>query len=582
MSLRCRFRVGEAASFLALYAVLLLLLAQPALALEPPGWDLKTIAEGVDFSQIALEGDQLVYGPVEGSAGGDIFLYDLATDQLRTLVQGSLTGHEGRQFDGEHLVYLSPGNGKRDIYLFTLSNGETLPVGESGLFYVAPQLSGDLVVWGQETAQSFVSSLWVYRISSAEKIKLDEGEASVYPDSALADHGWVVWRRFEKPDGTVWAFSEDADEKRELEALRGSRGSDLEDIDDGSLYYVRPAGAVYELRALELASGESRVLRSGPSDFQSVRASGGRVAWASWDAAGSYLALLDLASGQETRIATPAYTAGNLALNGEFLTWRGDPRTSAHRVSISYLFAYEIDSGKLTRLTAPQVYPGAGRTDAGRVAFQASAWNTNGQRIVVGTPSAGPPGFIDVRGTHPYRTPILGLQEEGGITGYEGPDGSAFRPDATLNRAQLAKMLAEALDVPVSEELESPFVDLGPDDEDLYPHEYVAALSALGIIKGVDVTHFAPWAPVTRAQLVTLAVRSVQKVRPPGLLAPPDWWMRFTLGSFDQVHGPTMTLAERNGLLDGLVGFGKGWDPWAPASRGEAAQVLWNAMTLRD
>ncbi|MCZ7662922.1 MAG: hypothetical protein M5U22_08330 [Thermoleophilia bacterium] len=50
------------------------------------------------------------------------------------------------------------------------------------------------------------------------------------------------------------------------------------------------------------------------------------------------------------------------------------------------------------------------------------------------------------------------------------------------------------------------------------------------------------------------------------------------MGPFDAVHGPTMLRAELNGPLDGLVGYGRKWDPWVPATRGEAAQVLWNVL----
>jgi hypothetical protein len=51
-----------------------------------------------------------------------------------------------------------------------------------------------------------------------------------------------------------------------------------------------------------------------------------------------------------------------------------------------------------------------------------------------------------------------------------------------------------------------------------------------------------------------------------------------TVGDFDPGHAPFMPLAEYNGLLDGLVGFDRGWDPWLPATRGEVAQILWNVL----
>ena len=51
-----------------------------------------------------------------------------------------------------------------------------------------------------------------------------------------------------------------------------------------------------------------------------------------------------------------------------------------------------------------------------------------------------------------------------------------------------------------------------------------------------------------------------------------------TLGMFDPTHGPNMAYAEYNGILEDVVGFGPGWNPWLPASRAEVAQMLYNAM----
>ena len=41
---------------------------------------------------------------------------------------------------------------------------------------------------------------------------------------------------------------------------------------------------------------------------------------------------------------------------------------------------------------------------------------------------------------------------------------------------------------------------------------------------------------------------------------------------------PMMDIQEYDifqGTLDGVVGFGPGWDPWAPATRAEVAQIIW-------
>ncbi len=79
---------------------------------------------------------------------------------------------------------------------------------------------------------------------------------------------------------------------------------------------------------------------------------------------------------------------------------------------------------------------------------------------------------------------------------------------------------------------------------------------------------------IGRAQLVTMIVRAAQRLAPQSLASPPAGFTG-TLGRFDPVHGPTMAVAEHNGLMKDVVGFGPGWDPWASATRGEMAAMLW-------
>lgn len=190
--------------------------------------------------------------------------------------------------------------------------------------------------------------------------------------------------------------------------------------------------------------------------------------------------------------------------------------------------------------------------------------------------------FRDVAPSHPYSLAVYALRAAGVVHGYATADGWEFRPENSLWRAQFAKMICGVLGLPVTEDLTSPFQDLGPDDStSLYPHEYVAAAYAAGITVGTSPTSFSPWAEITRAQLVTMVVRAVQGRAPGALVGSPPGWPG-TLGLFDLTHGPTMRIAEYNGLLAGMEGFGPSWDPWAPASRGEAAELLFRLMMLLE
>lgn len=184
--------------------------------------------------------------------------------------------------------------------------------------------------------------------------------------------------------------------------------------------------------------------------------------------------------------------------------------------------------------------------------------------------------FPDVDSHHPYYTAIESMADAGIIGGYL--DGT-FGPDNPVLRAQFAKMICGTRAIPVDESLVAPFVDLGQDDPaTLYPHEYVAAAYANGITQGLTPTRYGPYEEITRAQVITMVVRAARNLRPGVLLDPPADF-DCTIPDFSSTHYPQLRTAEYNGLLTGLRGFGRGWDPWARSSRGECAQILWNLMT---
>ena len=109
----------------------------------------------------------------------------------------------------------------------------------------------------------------------------------------------------------------------------------------------------------------------------------------------------------------------------------------------------------------------------------------------------------------------------GMISGYE--DGS-FRPDAKITRAEMAKMIANALKLSVESDATTDFAD----DMDIptWAKGAVAAMKSLGIVAGTGNNRFNPDAPTTRAEAVTvllkmLAHQSVAQQNPPR--PSPDW-----------------------------------------------------------
>lgn len=189
-----------------------------------------------------------------------------------------------------------------------------------------------------------------------------------------------------------------------------------------------------------------------------------------------------------------------------------------------------------------------------------------------------PPSFADVPEDHDYFQAILAMAAAGVVNGYQEPGGArTFRPDDSIRRQHFAKMIAEALDIPVSEEDECVFPDVDASGAgSLYPDNYVAAVAGRGITKGTSTSppRFSPWREITRAQVLTMVIRAAEAVMP-GRLSEPGAGFSGALPANDPTHGRNIRWAEANGLLEGIRPLA-GWDIWAPASRGEVAQILWN------
>jgi branched-chain amino acid transport system substrate-binding protein len=199
-------------------------------------------------------------------------------------------------------------------------------------------------------------------------------------------------------------------------------------------------------------------------------------------------------------------------------------------------------------------------------------------------------GFSDVPITHAYGAAIEAMAEAGVISGF--PDGT-FRPDQPVIRQQFAKMIVKTLGLEISGNEPCPFRDVGrnmdPADPH-YPRQYVAVCAQEGITLGKTATTFAPYANITRAQLLTMVVRGAALF---GVLDDPSpaYYQGTSEGTHrfrswnDPNHAPSVQMAEFNGLLEGILpddSSGLAWDPYGKASRGEVAQILWRLRQKID
>jgi hypothetical protein len=194
--------------------------------------------------------------------------------------------------------------------------------------------------------------------------------------------------------------------------------------------------------------------------------------------------------------------------------------------------------------------------------------------IVVPLALAAPPSFPDVPETHPYFAAITDLASRGAIGGYA--DGH-FGPSDQVTRQQFAKMIVLAAGYPVSEADVCPFRDVARSGAaGLFPDNYVAVCAARGITTGKTATTFDPYGNITRYQVVSMAMRTADDLRPGLLTPPPAAWTAGFPWAGDPFHGANAARAAYNGLLVGLDLAAL--EPSAAMTRGEVAQVLYNLL----
>lgn len=120
------------------------------------------------------------------------------------------------------------------------------------------------------------------------------------------------------------------------------------------------------------------------------------------------------------------------------------------------------------------------------------------------------PGFTDVSESHKYYSSIAALVEKGIIQGYE--DGT-FREEATLTRAEMAKMIAIGFDLNLDHPVEAHyFSDV---KEDSVYSVYVQALLNYDITKGIMPNLFGPSDKVTRGQIASFIIRGEEALATP-------------------------------------------------------------------
>lgn len=111
-------------------------------------------------------------------------------------------------------------------------------------------------------------------------------------------------------------------------------------------------------------------------------------------------------------------------------------------------------------------------------------------------------GFSDLNSTHVHYSSVIDLTDRGVLKGFK--DGT-FKPEASVTRGQVAKIIALTLDLDTKNVVNPNFKDIKTDNEYYGP---IAALVAKGIVTGKEDGTYAPGEKLTRSQMakiITLA-----------------------------------------------------------------------------
>ncbi|MGM9929252.1 MAG: S-layer homology domain-containing protein [Bacillus sp. (in: firmicutes)] len=111
--------------------------------------------------------------------------------------------------------------------------------------------------------------------------------------------------------------------------------------------------------------------------------------------------------------------------------------------------------------------------------------------------------FKDVPKSSPYYEAIRKVQRAGIFDG----DAGYFKPNASITRAEMAKVMVEAFDIPMTS-VDAGFTDV---PKSSFTYKYIQALSASGITEGSGNGKFNPNSPITRAEYAVFLYNALEK-----------------------------------------------------------------------
>ena len=624
-------------SLLLLGCAALLLAGPPTPATALPPWapaewqSLQVTHNWTQNERPVLSGDRLVWQAFDG-VDWEILTYDLASGAIEQLTDDT-ADETGPEFAGDQLVWVTyPAPLPPQIYFFSAAvpsltlydpathTLEQIPQSEG--VQGPPVTAGDLVVFLAGPSPD-AADIYVYSLTTGQTRRLTN---DAYPQSDPATDGrYVAFVTHPYQYSELWLFDSETGTLRQLSTIgRSSNTVGPPSVNEGRIAWVESDSRDYFLRLFDTAvPGWTTLTRTEDhtlaQPLRSPVVGGNTLAWLSWTNPGRQamphespwsVMVADL-SDLAPRTIGDAF-AGDLGIqsDGALLAY-----TSFEFGAGNVLHVYETASGEQTTIdpdperrssAGPAGSPtGGGRAvglarsgdqlvgpslAGGRVAcsaYQSVNSQSPDSDIILGYQGTPPPVpaapnppyrvFADLAGS-PYAGAVNLLAGQGIVRGYQHGDRLLFEPDRPVLRWQFLRMVLDATGVKwFLYNNQSPFTDTFVNGVEVDTLRRVAEAGLeLGITKGTAPTRLSPYRPMSRAEAITMLIRAAEAKKPGSTATPATY--QATLGSFSPTHADSLRRAEYLGLLNGLVDFGPGWDPWQTMTRGEAAQVLANLL----
>ena len=604
MKLRIGFFSG-----LAVAAVVVAVLVAPVPAAKaadfvpapPAGWHITQVTPPAWTQEFLLKEGVLVASTELFDAAGLQAHYDVyqlqgsnQANPVATVLRDALDGAVWSLDDGVVLYSkIRPGTNPNDqfydLYVRDLGSGAMtkipIPAGVSLYPGTPPQVDDGRVVWSQFGFQH-QAEVMLYDVATGKLQSLtpDPVDSNESPWISGDDVVWQVW------DGQTCRILHYDLKTGETEQLAGgipwTPSLGLQ-VDNGKVIWVTrewvtPLVAKSSLFLRDLSTGSTQLLATATGQFEDLEAT----------LSGNLLASLISSDGEDFELSARNLSTGSSRSLAEFhaqplsysvadgmVAWQDSTELPAGQGYLGKILVYDDATGKVTQL-AESVGLGRPIVDRGRVLFFQTIDSMTSALWLAQTDDPEPYDYyLDLEKSDPYREAILDFAGKGYVSGYETGTFRTIHPAGPLLRAQLAKILVNALGLPVDASMSSSFKDLGPDSSHFYPDEYVAAATKAGLLAGYSPTEFGPWNQLTRAQMVTVLVRAAQKLSPSALTSPPSDYVGSVTGG-PEAHAGNLRIAEYNGLLRNLADFGSSWDPNSYARRGEVVQLLFDLKKL--